>query len=217
MTMVKSNPLTATNRGSPPGQTCRFEPKMGVLMHIYTLWCKKISLDNNARQWVVIGHQQSKKEWGFALLTKRRQIKIWIFGHGFPAQNISKENAVVKENVWLVPMRIFGLFYFSRQIKSNLGKIASYTSHSFLHLTMSLPLSLILRERWRHELPSFSPLIFCSYWQPIKVFSSLISCWFFICGGKCHKLVILYCTNRTFGYNPYITRVFLACQAKARR
>jgi hypothetical protein len=99
------------------------------------------------------------------LLTKRRQIKIWIFGHGFPAQNISKENSAVKKNVWLIPMRIFGLFYFSRQIKSNLGEITSYTSHNFLHLTISLPLSLILRECRSHELPSFSPLIFCGYWQ----------------------------------------------------
>jgi hypothetical protein len=56
-------------------------------------------------------------------------------------------------------------FYFSRQTKSNLGKIASYTSHNILHLTISLPLSLILRERGRHELPSFSLLIFCGYWQ----------------------------------------------------
>jgi hypothetical protein len=43
-------------------------------------------------------------------LPAERQIKIWIFGHGFPAQNILKENSAVKENVWLVPMRIFGLF-----------------------------------------------------------------------------------------------------------
>ncbi len=152
-------------RGSPPGRTHRFGPKMGVLMHIFTFWCEKISLDNDARQWVVDGHWQSKKEWGFALLTKRRQIKIWVFGHGFPTQNISKKNSAVKENVWLVPMRIFGLFYFSRQIKSNLGKIASYTSHNFLHLTISLPLSLILREHGRRDLPSFSLLMFCGYWQ----------------------------------------------------
>jgi hypothetical protein len=62
MTMVESNSLTATNRGSLPGQTHRFEPKMGVLMHIFTFLCEKNSLDNNARQWVVNGRRQSKKE-----------------------------------------------------------------------------------------------------------------------------------------------------------
>ncbi len=60
---------------------------------------------------------------------------------------------------------ILVFFYFSRQTKSNLGKITSYTSHNLLHLTISLPLSLILRERGRHELPLFSPLFFCGYWQ----------------------------------------------------
>jgi hypothetical protein len=35
-------------------------------------------------------------------------------------------------------------------------------------------------------------------------------------GSNCCKPIILYCTNYTFGFNPYSTRVFLASQAKAR-
>ncbi len=44
--------------------TCRthwFGQKDGLLMHVFTSWYEKISLDNNQRQWVVNCIRQSKK------------------------------------------------------------------------------------------------------------------------------------------------------------
>ncbi len=34
--------------------------------------------------------------------------------------------------------------------------------------------------------------------------------WYFFSAQVCHKLIILYRPNRTFGYNPYSIMVFLA-------
>jgi hypothetical protein len=70
-------------------------------------WVKKISPDNDEGQWVVDGCQQSKKNEGFALLLKRRQIKFGSFAMAFPP---CSRILLSRKIVWLESMRIFGPF-----------------------------------------------------------------------------------------------------------
>ncbi len=106
-----------------------------------------------------------KKNEDLPCLQSRGKSKFGSLAMAFPLRISRRRILLSRKMCGLYQWEFWVFFYFSRQTKSNLGKIASYTSHNFLHLTISLPLSLILRERGRHELPSFSPLIFHGYWQ----------------------------------------------------
>ncbi len=160
------------NRGSLPGQTHRFEPKMGVLMHIFTFWCEKIILITMQGNGLSMDVGNPKKNEDLPCIQSGGKSKFGSLAMAFPLRISRRRVLLSRKMCSLYQLEFLVFFYFSRQTKSNLGKIASYTSHNFFHLTISLPLSLILREGGCHELPSFSLLFFCGYWQENK---SLIS------------------------------------------
>ena len=116
---------------------------------------EKISLDNNQRQWVVnCVLQPPKKQWAirpppFEGASSNLDLSM-VFPH-------KRKELLAYECVALTRLRFSGQFLVPDRLNSLIEDrclLLRYPTHIFFSL------SLILRERGHHELPSFSPLIF---------------------------------------------------------
>jgi hypothetical protein len=74
---------------------------MGYYLMYSPSWVEKISLCIDKGNGIVVGRQQSKKQWGDCVASSgdvlRRQVWISFFGHGVPMQRQDSENSLCQE------------------------------------------------------------------------------------------------------------------------
>ncbi len=112
MMLVGSNLSTMKNCANPQWIEHNGLVENRVNKRMFTLYIEKISPDNNEGQLVVDGYWQSKKNEGFALLLKQRQIKFGSLAMAFPP---SSRILLSRKIVWLESMRIFGPFLLQQR------------------------------------------------------------------------------------------------------
>jgi len=118
-----------------------------VIIHVFTFWYEKISLDNDERWWVVECVRQSKKDNGqFDLPHEGGKSKIGSL-HGVPAR---REKTLVPWMCGYHAIENFWSIFLSRQTILDLNRYGKDIWDA--NPTFSFPLSLILRECGHHEL-----------------------------------------------------------------
>ena len=118
-----------------------------VIMHVFTFWYEKISLDNDERRWVVDCVRQSKKDNGqFDLPCEGGKSEIGSL-HGVPTW---RKRTLVPWMCGCHAIENFWSIFLSRQTILDLNRYGKEIWDT--NPTFSFPLSLILRERGHHEL-----------------------------------------------------------------
>ncbi len=85
--------------------------------------------------WMDVGNPKENED--LPCLQSRGKSKFGSLAMAFPLRISRRRILLSRKMCGLYQWEILVFFYFSRQAKSNLGKIASYTSHNFLQFLTS--------------------------------------------------------------------------------